>query len=196
MQIKTAIKVISLYDLIANNILVIFATLHHIIILAFNYYSIEYLDKLIIDFPQYYKQFDKMQFNLEICQIITLFTVFSLYFITDAFKHTSNQIRIGIMCVSSIVKVAYTLYQIFHYNEKHINCNDKQEMGLMFLVIEISYLFRIIIVIVSFIVSFVVPLAIYISIYLEKIVNYFQNWAKKYKITYVEQKVVEKVDDV
>ena len=69
-------------------------------------------------------------------------------------------------------------------------------MGLMFLVIELSYLFRIIIVIVSFIVSFVVPLAIYISIYLEKIVSYFQNWAKKYKITYVEQKVVEKEDDV
>ena len=192
MQIKNAIKVISLYDLIANNLLVIFATLHHIIILAFNYYSIEYLDRLIIDFPQYYKQFEVIQFNLEICQIITLFTVFSLYFITNIFKYTSSQIRIGIMSISGIVKVIYTLYQLYHHNENHINYIDKQNMGLMYLIIELSYLFRII-----FIVMFcVIPLAVYCCIYLEKIANYLQNWAKKYKITYVEQTVVEKVDDV
>jgi hypothetical protein len=192
MQTKTAIKVISLYDLIANNLLVIFATLHHIIILAFNYYSIEYLDKLIIDFPEYYKQFEEIQFNMEICQMITIFTAFSLYFKINIFVYNSNQIRFGIMCISGIVKVIYTLFQLYHYSDNHNNYRNKPALGLMYLIIELSYLFRIL-----FIIMFcVIPLLIYSSIYLDKIFNYLQNWAKKYTFTYVEQTIVEKVDDV
>lgn len=192
MQTKTAIKVISLYDLIANNSLMIFATLHHIIILAFNYYSIEYLDRLIVDFPQYYKQFEEMQFNMEICQIITIFTAFCLYFITNIFKYTLSQIRIGIMCISGIVKVIYTLYQIYHYNDNHINYSDKQDTGLMYLIIELSYLFRI-----MFIATFcAIPLAMICCIYLDKSLNYLKNWAKKYTFTYVEQTISKNLDAV
>jgi len=192
MQTKTYIKVISLYDLIANNLLIIIATLYHIIILALNYYSIKYLERLIIDFSQYYKQFEEIKFNLEICQIITLFTVVILYFITDMFKYIVNEIRFGIMCISYTIKNIYTLYQLFHYKETYITYNDKQDMGLMFIIIELSYVFSIIFIMIIYI----FPLLVYGGFYLEKLINYLKRWTKEYKITFVEQKLVKKIDDV
>ena len=193
MQPKTAIKVISLYDLIANNLLIIIATLYHIIILAFNYYSIKYLNRLIVDFPQYYKQFEEIQFNLEICQIITLFTVVILYFITDMFKYTVNEIRFGIIYISCTIKyIYYTLYQLFHYKETYINHNDKQNMGSMFIIIELSHMFSTIIIMTICL----FPLLVHAAFYLEKIINYLKRWTKEYKIIFVEQKLVKKSDDV
>ena len=134
MQQKNALKIITLYDLIANNIFIIFATLHHIIIMLFNHYSIHHLNKLILDFPEQHKQFKTMQLNLQVCQSITLFTAFIIYFITGN-KHKSQQ-RIILMFSSCFVKLSYTFIQICRFDRKAIENNVNYDFGTYYKIID------------------------------------------------------------
>jgi hypothetical protein len=126
MQTKTAVKVISLYDLFDKNMLIIFSTIHHIIILNFNYYYIDYLDDLILVYPQYQPIFQQFQINLEFCQAITLVTAFILYFIPkmlfkckSKFTFTLDQIRVLIM-VGSFVITPFNISNADFYGIKKI----------------------------------------------------------------------------
>ncbi len=201
MQVKTAVKVISLYDLFDKNMFVIFSTIHHIIILVFNYYYIDYLDELILVYPQYQPIFEQFQINLEFCQSITLFTAFILYFIPKMlFKYkykftitfTLDQIRCLIMIGSFIIKMIFTLYQMFNYHETRTY--DINKMVLKFAILEISYIVRFVIMIIMT----VIIICKYSCLYLDKYANYISNWAKNYKVTYVEQKEFDNtnLDDV
>jgi hypothetical protein len=188
MQTKTAVKVISLYDLFDKNMFVIFSTIHHIIILLFNYYYIDYLDELILVYPQYQPIFQQFQINLEFCQAITLVTAFILYFIPKMiykykykFTFTLDQIRCLIMVGSFVIKMIFTLYQMFYYHATRTY--DINNMVLKFTILEISYIVRFAIMIVM-----TVPIICnYSCMYLDKYSNYISKWAKNYKVTYVEQ---------
>lgn len=199
MQLKTAVKVISLYDLFDKNMFIIFSTIHHITILLFNYYYIDYLDELILDYPQHQPLFEEYQINIEFCQAITLVTVFILYFIPKMlFKYkftitfTLDQIRCLIMVGSSIIKMIFTLCQVFYYHS--LRTHDINKMELKFAILEISYIIR-------YGIMFVMTVPIicnYSCIYLDKCGNYISKWAKNYKVTYVEQIEVDNtnLDDV
>lgn len=191
MQTKTVVKVISLYDLIANNILLILATLHHIIILSFNNYSIEYIDHAKLDFPEHQKTFEEIHLNLEYCQAITLFTIFVIYS-ASKFMHlfkkiTLEQIRVGIMVNSFISKMTITLHQIYyHYDNKfHKIFNTKHDMILI--VIDLSYMVRFLILTITIILLFVV----FMGLCLDKCLPHINHFAKNYKFTYVESTLVE-----
>ena len=95
-------------------------------------------------------------------------------------------------CALVVLLNIYTLYQLFHYKETYINYNDKQDMGLMFIIIELSYMLSIIFIMIICI----FPLLVYGAFYLEKLINYLKRWTKEYKITFVEQKLVIKLDEV
>jgi hypothetical protein len=188
MQTKTAVKVISLYDLFDKNMLIMFSTIHHIIILNFNYYYIDYLDDLILVYPQYQPIFQQFQINLEFCQAITLVTAFILYFIPKMiykykykFTFTLDQIRVLIMVGSFVIKMIFTLYQIFYYHATRTY--DINKMVLTFAILEISYIIR-------FAIMFLMTVVIicnYLCMCLDKYSNYISKWAKNYKVTYVEQ---------
>jgi hypothetical protein len=201
MQVKTAVKVISLYDLFDKNMFVIFSAIHHLIILLFNYYYIDYLDELIIVYPQYQPIFQQFQINIEFCQVITLVTAFILYFIpkmlfkykfTITFTFTLDQIRCLIMIGSFIIKMIFTLYQIVYY--RSTRTYDINNMVLQLAILEISYIVRFAIMIVMT----VIIISKYSCMYLDKYINYISNWAKNYKVTYVEQLEFDntKLDDV
>ena len=190
MQQKNALKIITLYDLIANNTFIIFATLHHIIIMLFNHNSIHHLNKLIVDFPEQHNRFETMQLNLQVCQSITLFTAFIIYFITD--NKNKSKIRITIMFSSCFVKLSYTFIQFCNFDRKAIENNVNYDFGTYYKIIEVSYITR-------FAIIFIVSIGIipYISIKpLAEFVNYGTDLAKKYKIKYIEHTTVSKLQDV
>jgi hypothetical protein len=199
MPIKTSVKVISLYDLIANNTFLIFATLHHIIILAFNSYSIEHLDHFKLLVPEEQVNIELIQLNLEICQVITIFTAFIIFLIynfTDAFKHrfTLEQLRFGTMIISYLIKLVFTLYQL-HCNydkEFYKNIYNEKNADSFIVLIELSYMFSII----AGFGIFIITIACLTIICIDKCIPYVNHFAKNYKITYTECILVENVDDV
>ena len=190
MQQKNALKIITLYDLIANNTFIIFATLHHIIIMLFNHNSIHHLNKLIVDFPEQHNRFETMQLNLQVCQSITIFTAFIIYFITGC--KNKNLLRLSVMFSSCFVKLSYTFIQICNFDRKTIENNVNYDFGTYYKIIEVSYITR-------FAIIFIVSIGIipYISMKpLAEYLNYGIDLAKKYKIKYIEHTTVSKLENV
>lgn len=112
METKTVVKVISLYDLIANNLLILLATLHHIIILAFNCYYIHTLEDFVDEnSDRHLPILEVFLTNLEFCQNATIFT-FAMLFLVIAANNDQvqlNQNRVFIMFVSFVVKCLYSI---------------------------------------------------------------------------------------
>lgn len=77
---KYSVKSITLYDLCANNDVLLISSIHHIMLLLFNYYAIIHLEFLKQKFTKFHINFQLIQYNMEVCQVITFFTFF-LYFI-------------------------------------------------------------------------------------------------------------------
>jgi len=190
MQQKSALKIITLYDLITSNIFIILATLHHISIMLFNHNSIHHLNKLIVDFPEQHNRFETMQLNLQVCQSITIFTAFIIYFITS--HKNKSLLRITVMFSSCFIKLSYTVIQICNFDRKSIETNVDYDFGTYYKIIEVSYITRFAIV---FIVSIgIIP---YISIKpLSDFLKYGIELAKKYKIKYIEHTTVSKLENV
>ena len=187
MQQKTAVNIITLYELLANNIFIIIATLHHISIMLFNHNSIHHLNKLIVDFPEQHKRFETMQLNLQVCQSITLFTAFIIYFITDN-KH-KNQKRITVMFSSCFVKLSYTVIQICNFDRKAIENKVNYDFGTYYKIIEVSYITRFSIVFIMFI--GIIP---YLSI--KPLAEYGKDLVKNYNFKYIQHTTVSKSQDV
>lgn len=198
MPIKTSVKVISLYDLIANNLIIIFATLHHIIILVFNWYSIEYIDQMILDFPEKYDTFQKIQFDLEICNIITLFTIIILYLLPKIIyifgkmhKVSLEQTMVIIMIISFIIKMLSTLNHLYHDYDKDFQKIVYAELKFL-QVIELSYMLRFLLIVATIIML----LCLSVTLCLDKTIPLIQDFAKKYKITYTERIEMVNLHDV
>jgi len=198
MRLKTTVKVISLYDLIKNNIFIIFTILHHIIILIFNQYAIEYTDHLKLDFPEKQKEFEEIHINLEFCQAITLFTLIILYlaphftYIFNKTKVTLRQIRFVIMTISFLIKMIFTLDQLYHNYDNEFYKTINYEKDKFIIIIDLSYMLRI----MSLAIIIIILLLISIIYFVEKIIPHLNNFAKNYKLTYIEHKLVEEKDDV
>lgn len=204
MHTKTAVRTISLYDLIANNIFIIFATLHHIIILVFNHYAIENLNILKLDdnFHLYITYFDYIQENLYFCQQITLFTLFCLLYFQGYNKNNKNKnntndrlFQFGIMTLSYIIKMIYTIIQIYHVNPQvkpKINKIQHEKLGLYYHMINVSYSLQlsIFVTIIAFIIC---------SLCGELILKCFKKigeWAKTFTIVYTEKTLTNETEEV
>ena len=196
MSIKTSVNVISLYDLIANNAFLIFATLNHIIILVFNSYSIEHLDHFKLVIPEEQANIELIQLNLEFCQVITIFTAFIVVFLihnfTDVCKHrfTLEHLRIWTIIISYLIKVLFTLYQLYYNYDK--NFYNKINADSFIVLIDLSYMF----IIVTGFVIFIITIVILIIICIHNCIPHVNHFAKNYKITYTTHILVENVDDV
>ena len=198
MRLKTTVKVISLYDLIENNIFIIFTILHHIIILIFNQYAIEYTDYLKLDFPEKQNIFEDLYINLEFCQIITLFTLIILYlaphftYIFNKTKVKLRQIIIIIMTISFLIKMIFTLHYLYNNCDNELYKIINHETDNFIIIIVLSYTFRI-----TFLAIFIIILLLAsIMISLNKFMPHVNNFAKNYKLTYIEHKLIDEKYDV
>jgi hypothetical protein len=127
METKTIVKVISLYDVIADNLLILLATLHHIIIIIFNYYYIYTLEDLIDDCDDLYCViFEEFFTNLEYCQGVTIVTFALLFIVVTANDNPIqlNQNRVFIMCASFIVKLLYSAIQFWNYSKHYVSLKE------------------------------------------------------------------------
>ena len=200
MQTKNALKIISLYDLIANNNVLIISTLHHIIILMFNHSAIIFFENLIITVPECHSQFQIIQYNLNLCQTITLFTTIIIYIVThNKDKNNENIRRMSVMCLSCVIKMGCAFIQfdilgesnVLIYINNYDNYNELTKLGF-YKIIEFSYILRFIIVSTAII----FPLAFYIFSLLNMCRKSLQEWSKTYKIKYIEQQLVSEDEEV
>jgi hypothetical protein len=184
MSKKYDVNKVILYDVIANNLFIIFATLHHIIIILFNYSSIQHLNTLMIDFPEQHNRFEAIQFNLHVCQSITLLTAIVIQFIIDK---TEDNLRITFVMFSScFIKISYTFIQICNFDRKTIENNVNYDFGIYYRIIEVSYITRFIFMGITFL-SLILALTTPISIKVfEKSFKYVKARAKQYKNTYAD----------
>ena len=198
MRLKTTVKVISLYDLIENNIFIIFTILHHIIILIFNQYAIEYTNYLKLDFPEKQKVFEEIHINLEFCQTITLFTLIILYlaphftYIFNKTKVTLRQIRFVIMTISFLIKMIFTVNQLYHNYDNELYKITNNEIDKFIIIIMLSYTFRITFLAIIIIILLLAS----IMIFIKKFMPDLNNFAKNYKLTYIEHKLIDETYDV
>lgn len=182
MKTKTIVKIISLYDLIADNLLILLAILHHIIILAFNYYYIHTLDDFIENCEDKFRVIlEELQINLEYCQGVTMFT-FAFLFIVIAMNTDIvqlNQNRVLIMYVSFMIKILYTSYQLWNYSKHYFELKNSVYFTHYYIIIlTISYDIRLLITLLTIII-FIVVCGL-------KTIYYITHFAKNYKLTLVE----------
>ena len=182
MRLKTTVKVISLYDLIENNIFIIFTILHHIIILIFNQYAIEYTNYLKLDFPEKQKVFEEIHINLEFCQTITLFTLIILY-LAPHFTYIFNSFTFVLL---------FTVNQLYHNYDNELYKITNHEIDKFIIIIMLSYTFRITFLAIIIIILLLAS----IMIFIKKFMPDLNNFAKNYKLTYIEHKLIDETYDV
>jgi hypothetical protein len=183
MKTKTIVKVVSLYDLINNNLFILLATLHHIIILIFNYYYIYTLDNYINNCEDKFRIIlEELQTNLEYCQGVTMFT-FAFLFIVIAFNTDSvqlNQNRVLIMGVSFMTKTLYSIYQFYDYKKHYMELIESNHFSEKYIVILLlSYQLRLLFPLMIAVIG--------ILICGSSIISYMMHFAKNYKFTVVER---------
>ena len=190
MQTKTAVKVITLYDFFVKNEILIISTFYHVFILMFNYYAIKDLQRLEIEFPDYKKNFDLIESNLEFCQAITLFTAVGIFYIKDiSIKFKSDDAKIFFMCISCFIKMSYMLLQSYNSNCKNLcfsSQDDTNKFGGFYLIIEMSYNIRIAIFVVPPLVVFM-----FLLVELDILFKKIKEWSKTYRIQYTEKTLIK-----
>ena len=194
MQTKTAVKVITLYDFFVKNEILIISTFYHVFILMFNYYAIKDLQRLEIEFPDYKKNFDLIESNLEFCQAITLLTAVGIFYIKDiSIKFKSDDFKIFFMCISCFIKMIHGLIQIYNFNNNNNDKfslnpsnNDSIKFGGFFLVIEMSYNLRLVVFVVPPLVVFM-----FLLVELDILFKKIKEWSKTYRIQYTEKTLIK-----
>lgn len=197
MDKKNSIKIISLYTLFENNEMLIFSILYHIFILIFNYYSSNQLICLQNTFKDFEKCFNLIQYNIQICQTITFFTLFFLIYFSDKIlikniKKDNRQILI--MSFSYVSKMTIFIYQNSIFSELNLcfNNNSKPNFGPFYDIIEISYLIRIVVFLVLLSLFIAIPIIITCDVSCKKIIK----WSKTYKIKFIEKNINNGSEDV
>lgn len=197
MNTKYSIKILSLYDIIINNYLLIISTIHHLIILLFNYYSIIHLDFLQKNFNQFKINFELIQYNFEICQSITLITAFFVIYFSQPIldKHISkNKYMFFIMFISFFIKMSFTFYQYITFKHFFIKPNIEQyiSFGLFYNFIEFTYAIRVYTFLVIIFLSLTVPLILEC----EHLCNKITKWSKNYTINFIQEHKNDGSEDV
>lgn len=194
---KYSIKSITLYELCANNDILLISTIHHAFILIFNYYAIINMNFLQHknNFIKFQTNFELIQQNLEVCQVITFFTVFFVFYCSKPlseqqhYMHKNNNI-IAIMVISFVSKITFAIYQLYIYRDIHIeyNIEEKDSFGPFYTFIELSYIIRISMFIGLLAISIIIPT----FIMCDKMID----WSKNYRLTFRQEKSNDGSEDV
>jgi hypothetical protein len=110
---KHSIKVFTLYDLIANNIIFITLTICNSITAIFNYYTIINLSLLQLQLTSHVAELEHLQMYIIVCQSFTFMALlFSFYFINPILEYNVNKNRrqLIIFFVSFVWKSLATVY--------------------------------------------------------------------------------------
>lgn len=189
MQTKTAIKTITLYDFVSKNEIFIIATIYHMFILAFNHYAIKDLQRLEIEFSNHKKDFNLIESNLQFCQVITLFTTFGIFYIKDiSIKFKNDDSKLFFMFISSFIKMSHMFLKIYNNGGKNFlltSHEDEQKFGGFYILIELSYNIRLIVLGVPPLFVFMVLL-----VGLEMLFGKIKEWSKTYRIQYTETSLI------
>ncbi len=156
MHLKTTVVTISAFDFIQTNALLILSTLYHFLILWSNHWMESEFILLNEQYPAYADQFSILQENLVWCQIITLFTICSLYLSEEIgfiiyqnkimAKENSENMMFFCMFVSFVTKMIYSSVQLLSYNHKNpVFWNDEAlKNKSIILFFNLSYGFRVV----------------------------------------------------
>jgi len=194
---KHSIKIITLYDLCSNNYILLISTVHHIIILIFNYYAIIHLQLLQSQFNKFQINFELIQHNIEVCQSLTFITAFFVTYFSQPLSENNieknNHLSI-IMTISFLSKMIYTLYQVYMSKDTYIKCNDEDyiSFGEFYNFIQLSYIIRL----ALFMSIIIGSTGIYITLICEKVIPKFIEWSKNYKIKFIQKKNNDGSEDV
>ena len=197
MKTKNSITTISLYELCENNDLLIISTIYHIFILIFNYYAINQLIYLQNSFKDFKKCFDLLQYNIEICQSITIFTLFFIIYFSDQIliKNIKSSNRpIYIMSFSYASKMIIFIYQYQYFDDKNIcfNNDSKPDFGVFYALIDISYILRITVFFVSCFLLVGIPIVVTCDLECKQLIE----WSKKYKIEFIQKNTNNGSEDI
>ena len=196
-KIKYSVKTITLYNLCANNDVLLLSTIYHIIILLFNYYAIIHLEFLKQKFTKFYINFELIQYNMEVCQVITFFTVFFIFYfskpILEKNEKKDNSI-ISIMTTSFATKIIIITYQYYHNKDKYIeySTEESESFGLFYHLIIVSYSIRIII----FLIILAMIIVATIITCCEKCRKKAIEWSKNYRLTITQEKHNDGSEDI
>lgn len=194
---KYSIKTIALYDLCANNDVLLISSIHHIIILLFNYYSIIHLEFLKQKFTKFNINFELIQYNMEVCQVITFFTVFFIFYfskpISEKNEKKDNNIT-AIMTIGFFTKISIVSYQYYHNKDKYIeySTEESESFGPFYYFIIVSYAIRIIIF--FFIIAIIIVVTF--GTCCDKCSKKAIEWSKNYRLTITEETPNDGSEDV
>lgn len=196
-KLKYSIKTITLYEIGVNNDILIMSTIHHIIILLFNYYAIIHLEFLKTQFNHFENIFELIQHNIEVCQVITFFTVFLVFYCSTPTIEKNKYIDrnlISIMCFSFLTKMSIVIYQYYMNRYLYIKytSKDQDEFGLFYMFIYMSYVIRF----VTLLCIITIIILIQLSFTYDKCYTETIQWSKKYKITFTEENINDGSEDV
>lgn len=184
---KTALKTISLYEIIIDNKILLSVLFYNIITLILNYYFIKYLEYLKNINPLN-TSFGTIQNNLHICQSITMMSCIVILCVPRTKKiinqsiTSSNAMILLITYFSSMLKQIHVFYSKLVKSIYHPNSG---EYGTVFDMISFTYwvnLFAVAIILYIFIAILVMSFAKLLEYTFNKIIK----WTKTMQFRYIE----------
>lgn len=184
---KTALKTISLYEIIIGNQILLLALFYNIITLILNYYFIKYLE-LLKNMNPLNTLFGAIQNNLNICQSITMMSCIVILCVPRTKKIINQPINSSDVMIYFITYFSSMLKQIHVFYSKmvkQIYQQNSKEYGTVFDMMCFTYwvnLFAAAIILYIFI--FVLLMSSFKLI--EYIFNKIIKWTKTMQFRYIE----------
>jgi hypothetical protein len=215
MNLKRALKVVTLYELIESNKTVICYILYHSLIIFMNYISCKHLDKFKEEFPDGYYQFSLIHNNINTCQLFTVWSLLVIIFspIIQKLKKSIdtekiNKIRIAICISFVIIKYTYAIYEYNVYDREWLQNTRETHISDVFSstsynIIEFQYVIGMILTgaTIYTAVATIILTSILVGIYslyllIKFLLETFNEWAKTVSCSYVEYSIETSVEEV
>lgn len=197
---KTALKTVTLFDIIVDNKHILIAVLYEIVVLLYLYYTKRNIHQLTNEFPQYEDLLKQISNNLSISQNLSLITLFIQAVIRNNF--TTKERHIGILVLTIFVKSILNFKQMKSIGIEHINSigNIAKLFNSSTFVFLISIYHVQFVIAISCITLLILCVCIFIVLLIENIWSDIKiklvNWLKNYKIHYIEYNEVSNLEDV
>jgi hypothetical protein len=194
---KTALKTISLYEIITSNRVLLSVLLFNIITLILNYYFIKYLE-LLKNINPLNTSFGSIQNNLNICQSITMMTCIVILCIPRTKKIINQPITNSDAMIYLITYFSLMLKQIHVFYSKLVKPiyhQNSKEYGAVFDIISFTYWINLFAVsIILYIFLFVLLMSSFKLI--EYIFNKIIKWTKTMQFRYIETSETDEKEQV
>lgn len=200
---KTALKTVTLFDIIVENKNIFIAVLYEIVVLLYLFYTKRNIHQLTNEFPQYEDLLKNISNNLSISQNLSLITLFIQATIKNNFKNnTTKEKHLYLLIGTIFVKSILNFKQMKSIGIEHINSigNITKLFNSSTFVFLISIYHVQFVIAISCITLLILCVCIFIVILIENIWSDIKiklvNWLKNYKIHYIEYNEVSNLEDV